>query len=123
MSRTQNQRSRRLGWKLGMAAGFVFAGLALGVRAATATADNFPATQILIQNFRFDPPTLEVTVGATVTWINHDEEIHSLVSSQGGFASPALDSDQQFAFRFEKPGTYEYRCGLHPQMTGTVVVR
>jgi len=34
-----------------------------------------------------------------------------------------LDSDQQFSYRFEKPGTYEYRCALHPQMTGTVVVR
>ena len=120
MNRNRTQRSQRRGWKLGLAEGAIFACLALGVRAATA--DGASAAQIVIQNFRFDPPTIAVPVGATVTWTNRDEEIHSLVSPQGGFSSTALDSDQQFAFRFEKPGTYEYHCGLHPQMTGTVVV-
>ena len=71
----------------------------------------------------FDPPTLEVPVGATVTWVNRDEEIHTVTSTQGLFTSPALDGEKQFSYRFEKPGTYEYRCALHPQMTGTVVVR
>jgi plastocyanin len=122
MNRNQDDgRGRRRGRKLSLLEGAVFACLALGVRAATAS--DASGAQILIQNFRFDPPTLSVPVGATVTWTNHDEEIHTLVSPQGGFSSPALDSDQQFAFRFEKPGTYQYRCGLHPQMTGTVVVR
>jgi plastocyanin len=122
MSRNRDDaRGRRRGRKLSLVEGAVFAFLALGVRAATAS--DASGAQILIQNFRFDPPTLSVPVGATVTWTNHDEEIHTLVSPQGGFSSPALDSDQQFAFRFEKPGTYQYRCGLHPQMMGTVVVR
>jgi plastocyanin len=122
MNRNQDSwRGRRRGWQLGSAGGAIFACLALGVRAATAS--GAPTAEIVIQNFRFDPPTLSVPVGATVTWINHDEEIHSLVSPQGGFSSPGLDSDQQFAFRFEKPGNYEYHCGLHPQMTGTVIVR
>jgi plastocyanin len=121
MSRNRNERSRRRGWKLGLAEGAIFAFLALGVRAATASGAS--AAQVAIQNFRFDPPTLSVPIGTTVTWTNRDEEIHSLVSAQGGFSSPGLDGDQQFSYRFEKPGTYEYRCALHPQMTGTVVVR
>ena len=121
MTRTRNQRSQRRGWKLGLAEGAIFACLALGVR--TATASDAAAAQVVIQNFQFDPPTISVPIGTTVTWINHDEEIHSLLSTQGGFSSPGLDSDQQFSFHFEKPGTYEYRCTLHPQMTGTVVVR
>ena len=116
-----DDRVRRRGRKLSLLEGAVFAFLALVVRAATAS--DVSGAEIQIQNFRFDPPALSVPVGATVTWTNHDEEIHTLVSPQGGFSSPALDSDQHFAFRFEKPGTYQYRCGLHPQMTGTVVVR
>jgi plastocyanin len=55
--------------------------------------------------------------------MNKDEEIHMVTSSQGLFRSPGLEGDQQFAHRFEKPGTYEYGCALHPQMKGTIVVR
>ena len=55
--------------------------------------------------------------------VNADDEIHSILSSQGLFTSPGLDGEQRFSYRFEKPGTYEYRCALHPQMKGTVVVR
>jgi amicyanin len=114
-------RRQQRGRMLGLVAGAVFGCLALGVRAATTTDVGTP--QIQIQNFRFDPPELEVPAGATVTWVNQDEEIHTVTSSQGLFSSPGLDSDQQFSYRFEKPGTYEYHCAVHPQMKGTVVVR
>jgi plastocyanin len=120
MARRQ-QRDQRRARKLGLVAGAVFACLALGVRAATAT--DAAAPEIHIQNFRFDPPTLVVPAGATVTWLNQDEEVHTVTSAQGLFTSPGLDSSQQFSYRFEKPGTYEYGCALHPQMKGTVVVR
>ena len=120
MSQNRTRRSQR-GWALGLAEGAIFACLALGVRAATA--DGASPAQIVIQNFRFDPPTLEVPVGTTVTWMNKDEEIHMVTSSHGLFRSPGLEGDQQFAHRFEKPGSYEYGCALHPQMKGTIVVR
>src|SRR5258706_2558950 len=82
-----------------------------------------PGAQIAIRNFQFVPATIEVHSGDTITWVNGDEEIHSIVSSQGLFTSPGLDDAQRFSFRFERPGTYEYRCALHPQMKGMVVVR
>ena len=81
------------------------------------------AAQIQIQNFRFDPATIEVPVGATVTWVNHDEEIHALVASDASFRSPGLDGDETYAHEFDAPGTYEYRCALHPQMVGKIVVK
>jgi len=117
---SQRQRSQQNRRNLGLVAGAVFAGLALAVR--TAPAGGSSAPEIHIQNFRFDPPTLGVAVGTTVTWVNHDEEIHTVTSSQAPFTSPGLDSDQQFSHRFDRPGTYEYRCTLHPQMKGTIVV-
>jgi plastocyanin len=118
MARRSSTGSSR-GVRLGLAAGAVFAALALGVRAATAAA----APEIEIKNFHFEPATLEVAAGTTVTWVNRDAEIHAVTSVQGLFASPGIDGDERFSFRFEKPGTYEYRCALHAQMTGTVVVR
>ena len=77
--------------------------------------------EVHISNFKFDPPRLTVAVGATVTWINQDDELHTVTS--GAFTSQALDTDDSFSFRFDAPGTYVYRCAIHPQMTGTIVVQ
>src|SRR5215470_15647165 len=119
MTRSPSERSR--GRQLRRIAAAALAGLALGVRAAIAS--GAAAAEIRIHDFRFDPPTLSVPVGATVTWVNHDEEVHTVTSAEGLFTSPGLDGDQRFSYRFEKPGTYQYRCALHPQMQGTIVVR
>ena len=121
MTRRQDDPGKRRGRRLGVAAGAAFALLALGVGAATSAAPE--TVQIQIRSFHFVPPTLEVAAGATVTWVNQDEEIHTITSSDGLFSSPGLDGAQEFSYRFETAGTYEYRCALHPQMNGTVVVR
>jgi Icc protein len=78
--------------------------------------------QIVVDNFSFSPAAATVSTGATVTWTNHDDVPHSIVSTEKKFTSPALDTDQQFSHRFEAPGTYPYYCSLHPKMTGQIVV-
>jgi 3',5'-cyclic-AMP phosphodiesterase len=77
---------------------------------------------IVMDNFSFSPATATVPVGATVTWTNHDDVPHTVVSEERTFKSPALDTDQQFSHTFEAPGTHRYFCSLHPRMTGQVVV-
>ena len=69
------------------------------------------------------PSTLTVPAGTTVTWVNHDAEIHTVTSPAGAFASPALETDDTFSFTFNAPGTYDYFCALHPHMKSTVVVK
>ena len=82
------------------------------------------ATTIKIDNFSFLPPSTTVPVGATITWVNADDVPHKIVSSDGKFAaSPAIDTNDQYAFRFTRPGRYEYFCALHPKMTGVIVVQ
>ena len=120
MDRKRSNRPPTSGTRRGLAAGALFACLALGVRAATASG---APPEIEIRGFRFEPATLEVARGTTVTWINRDEEIHAVTSTAGVFASPGIDADERFSFRFDRPGTYAYRCGLHAQMQGTIVVR
>jgi plastocyanin len=61
--------------------------------------------------------------GSTVTWTNRDDEPHTIVSDSGPFHSAALDSNESFSFRFDKPGTYRYTCSIHPCMAGTILVR
>ena len=82
-----------------------------------------PPVQVHVSNFTFDPPTLTVAAGTTVTWVNQDEEPHTATSADGKFSSPALDTNESFSFRFDAPGTYAYFCAVHPHMRGTIVVR
>jgi len=79
--------------------------------------------QLVIQEFQFVPAELTIKAGETVTWTNRDEEAHTIVSDSGLFRSALLDTDQTFAFRFEKPGTYHFACSLHPRMVGTIIVQ
>ena len=58
-----------------------------------------------------------------MTWTNKDEEPHTVVSLSGLFRSGALDTNDSFSFRFDKPGTYYYICTIHPRMTGSIVVQ
>lgn len=81
------------------------------------------AAEVKIGNSTFMPETLNVVVGTTVTWTNQDNIPHRLVSTNGLFKSKVRDTNEQFAFTFDKPGTYSYYCSIHPQMTGKVGVQ
>src|ERR1700730_217467 len=78
-------------------------------------------TNITIDNFTFTPAELTVKVGTTVTWTNHDDIPHTIVSA-GKFRSKALDTDNGFSFTFTAAGDYKYFCSLHPHMTGMIKV-
>ena len=68
----------------------------------------------------FNPTPLNISVGATVTWTNHDGVPNTVTSS--GFDSGDLPSAPTFRHTFDKAGTFLYRCTIHPSMVGTVLV-
>jgi plastocyanin len=79
--------------------------------------------KIEIKDFAFNPQTITVKAGEKITWINRDEEPHTVVSVEKQFKkSSALDTDQEFTITTGAPGTYTYFCSVHPKMTGTIVV-
>jgi plastocyanin len=86
----------------------------------TAAADG---TQVVVDNFSFAPATATVPVGTTVTWTNHDDIPHNVVSPEQKFKSRVLDTGEVFSHTFDVAGTYQYYCSIHPRMTGQVVVR
>jgi len=86
-------------------------------------ADSTMQNRIEIKDFAFNPKTLTVKSGEKVTWINRDDEPHTIVSVEKQFKkSTALDTDQEFTITAGAPGTYTYFCSVHPKMTGTIVV-
>ena len=100
---------------------------ALVTRAANVDAPSTKAANrqqtIAIDNFTFNSKSVTVPPGTKVTWINHDDVPHKVVSADKTFSSPVLDTDGRFSFTFTKPGTYDYFCSIHPMMTGNVVVK
>ena len=82
------------------------------------------ANHVGIDNFSFAPNPLVVNRGTPVTWINKDDVPHVIVSVPQTFpGSKVLDTDQKYSYKFEKPGTYDYYCSIHPTMTGRIVVK
>ncbi len=99
------------------------------VRVADAVLENdkpaaaIAGNKVMVDNFSFTPATASVPVGTTVTWTNHDDIPHNVVSPERKFKSPVLDTDEVFSHTFDVAGTYKYYCSIHPRMTGQVVVR
>jgi plastocyanin len=89
-----------------------------------------PAVNVAIGDNMFNPSQLEVKVGTTVRWTNNGTNKHNITSAnlttaspQDTFKSQDLGNGESFSFTFTKPGTYVYRCTIHPNMTGTIVVK
>ena len=80
----------------------------------------------------FSPNPLKIKVGSTVTWINNDNNIHTITSGKPNTpnAGEAFDSGltalimpaKTFSHKFTNTGEFSYFCRLHPTMTGTIEV-
>jgi len=75
-----------------------------------------------IRNMKFNPPSLTVNLGATVTWINEDDAPHTVTARNAVFRSAALDTKERFSHTFTSPGEFRYFCTIHPMMVGRIVV-
>jgi amicyanin len=93
--------------------------LLAGPAAAPAQMDS---AEVEIRAHEFSAASVTVKAGTTVTWINHDDDAHTVTSTTNAFRSPGLDTEETFSYTFTRPGTYEYFCTLHPLMTGKVIV-
>lgn len=80
--------------------------------------------EISIRDYKFEPATIQIKVGDAVRWTNNEKRTSHSVFFTG---AASLESDRLFPGEswqrvFDKPGTYSYTCGPHPEMTGKIVV-
>ncbi len=74
------------------------------------------------KSYRFDPKTIEVDAGATVTWRNEDNFTHTVEVE--GREDMKVERGESVSVTFSEPGTYDYVCTLHSHdMRGKVIVR
>jgi outer membrane protein OmpA-like peptidoglycan-associated protein len=93
------------------------------VYAAPVVAAPAPASSaVTIVKFAFNPETLTVPVGSTVTWTNQDLDTPHIIKFSDS-ASGELKQGQSYSKSFSAPGIYSYQCGVHPYMTGKIVVQ
>lgn len=71
-------------------------------------------------DYGFVPATITVKKGATVTWTNQDSALHSVVGN--GWQSQEMKYHESYQKQFNTVGSYDYHCGLHPVMQGTINV-
>jgi plastocyanin len=90
--------------------------------AGAASPGNGPV-EVKIDNYSFTPADITVSAGTTVTWVNQDDVPHTVRNNDGTIKSKALDTDDKYSMTFDKPGTYEYFCSIHPKMTAKVIVK
>jgi plastocyanin len=85
-----------------------------------------------IHDLQFDPQTVTVPIGTTVTWTAHDETAHIIQTDdfqvQGKdqtdqFASQPLSPGDSYSYTFSAAGTVTYSDPLQGYMTGTIVVK
>ena len=75
----------------------------------------------MAKSYRFDPETIEIQAGQTVTWTNEDNFTHTVEVE--GRGDHRVDRGDSVSITFDKPGTYDYVCTLHSHdMSGTVIV-
>lgn len=80
--------------------------------------------EVAIENMRFDPPALKIKAGTVVIWVNREKRTnHSVLFEQeNGLESDRLFPGETWRRTFERPGSYPYRCGPHPEMRGLIEV-
>jgi plastocyanin len=82
---------------------------------------------VVMQNIAFNPKTIQVKAGTTITFVNRDAAKHTVTSDTGKFKSGDIASGQSFSLKLDEPGTYPYYCEFHGDkggvdMAGTIVV-
>ena len=97
---------------------------------------------VLIENGKFYPIDLEISVGDSVEWVNVDrigeedngvgdnqsendigEGVLHTVTFENGLLDEELPTKGQASHTFEEAGTFDYYCQYHPEMRGTIVVK
>lgn len=89
--------------------------------APVASPEVVPVTAaVTMASLAFNPATLTIKRGTTVTWTNNDSVSHQIKSAS--FNSDILSQGQSYSMTFNDAGIFDYSCAIHPAMTGQLIV-
>lgn len=70
----------------------------------------------------FEPETLTVKAGDTVTWVNEESSSHNAVAEDDSWGTDLFGKGGSGSVTFDTPGVYPYVCTAHAGMKGTIIV-
>lgn len=105
-----------------IAAAFLAFASSTGLDRASAAATAPQTATVEIKDMKYEPATLTVAAGTTVTWVNNDDMPHTVTDRNRVFRSAGLDTGDKFSYTFATPGAFDYFCTIHPYMSAKVVV-
>ena len=79
--------------------------------------------RVSIQKMKFNPATVSVRPGDTVTWVNNDQHDHTVEAADRSFASGTISPGETYSHKVTREGTINYTCSLHPRMRGALNVK
>ena len=95
-----------------------------GAATAESSAPARSSAKVDISDFAYDPKTITLKAGGTITWTNSDSAEHTATSDdQKTFDTGTLNQGDSKTITLKTPGKYTYVCSFHPFMHGTVVVQ
>jgi plastocyanin len=81
-------------------------------------------TQVAMEGIEFNPAEVRVSAGDTVTWTNDDTVGHDVTGDEFRSGDPGgMQNGDTFEHTFDKAGTFDYVCTVHPGMEGSVTVK
>ena len=93
--------------------------------------NTFPGAQTLVKgikgdvniaSFAFLPAKVSAMAGKALTFLNSDDTPHMIRVANGPSTAVFLRG-QKASITLDKPGEYDYICGLHPTMKGVIEVK
>ena len=81
------------------------------------------AARVTIASFKFGPENVSASAKAPITWTNKDGAPHQVVVASKNLKTAVLNNGQSGQLSIAEPGSYDYVCGIHPNMKGKIVVR
>ena len=71
-------------------------------------------------DFGYMPSVIRIKAGQTVVWQNGGRELHDVTGDD--WHSGPIEPSTEFRYTFGLEGAFNYRCSVHPDMRGTVIV-
>ena len=108
--------------RLPLAASLALVAVAAGCGGSESSEPVATTEVAMVKSYRFEPGTIEIDAGRSVTWTNEDNFTHTV--QVDGREDHKVERGESVSIAFDKPGTYHYVCTLHSRdMEGEVIVR
>jgi plastocyanin len=76
---------------------------------------------VSVVDFGYMPSVTRIHVGQTVVWRNGGRELHDVTGEDDWHSGP-IEPTREYRHTFGFEGSFNFRCSVHPDMRGTIVV-